>query len=116
MVVALLVHPVMQGVMRRGQHQAHPLVAACTQAQVLGVRADDVQVGQRPFDLLEDGQRIGGGQNKRELRPSLTVDMGTSLCIIKFQARFGFRLMASNRFTSASTSSLSTTSPSHLPS
>jgi len=77
---------------------------------VLSARADGAQVGQRPLDLIEDGQHIGG-QNQCELKPSLTVGVATSLCIIKYQARLGFRLTASNRFTSASISSLSTTNP-----
>ena len=56
-VVPLLVHPVVQGAMGGFQRQPHPLVNP-----ILGAGAHGVQVSDGAFDLVEDGDRVRGGQ------------------------------------------------------
>jgi len=53
MLETLFMHAVVQAAVGRGEHQAHALVGL-----VFGARADRVQEGKCPFDLLEDGDRV----------------------------------------------------------
>ena len=62
MIVPELMHPIVQGAMRRLQNQAHTLVSS-----VLGTRAHRVKVGQGPFDLFEDGDGISRSEQRRSL-------------------------------------------------
>lgn len=54
---ALCVHAVVQAAVSRGDHQAHALVSL-----IVGASADRVQEGQGSLDLLEEGDRVEGGE------------------------------------------------------
>jgi hypothetical protein len=54
---AVAVQPIVHGPMRAHQDHPHPLIDSG-----FSPCADGVEIGQRPFDLLQDGQRVGRGE------------------------------------------------------
>ena len=56
MVLTVVVHAVVQAAVSRFQHQPHALVSA-----LIFARSHCIQVSHAALDLLQDGQRVGRG-------------------------------------------------------